>query len=228
MPAAPRRASPTPRKNYLTRARSAFSRWAPDGRQRSGRDCQRRCQLVPRHDLRAHWRIGSVRVDDDDEVETVGRVKSGSRRFPPGDRHTAGDALQRPSRRGVSENRAKNWCAPAVAGSAAARLRRGHGFTPPATRRCRACFVSIRSPGRKWFAYRSGRPGVARFSAAGRKPLQHLAQNIAPTNREVLSAALDLFARRLDELREKLASRELEADFDAANELYKLLRSFPP
>jgi hypothetical protein len=40
----------------------------------------------------------------------------------------------------------------------------------------------------------------------------------------MLSAALDLFARRLDELRDKLGSRELEADFDAANELYKLLR----
>ncbi|MDP9338283.1 MAG: prephenate dehydrogenase [Acidobacteriota bacterium] len=51
-------------------------------------------------------------------------------------------------------------------------------------------------------------------------------RDIVLTNREVLSASLDLFARRLDELREKLASRELEADFDAANELYKLLRSF--
>jgi prephenate dehydrogenase len=50
-------------------------------------------------------------------------------------------------------------------------------------------------------------------------------RDIVLTNREVLSASLDLFARRLDELREKLASRELEADFDAANELYKLLRS---
>jgi prephenate dehydrogenase len=50
-------------------------------------------------------------------------------------------------------------------------------------------------------------------------------RDIVLTNREVLSAALDLFARRLDDLRERLASRELEADFDAANELYKLLRS---
>jgi prephenate dehydrogenase len=49
--------------------------------------------------------------------------------------------------------------------------------------------------------------------------------DIVLTNQEVLSAALDLLARRLDDLREKLASRELEADFDAANELYKLLRS---
>jgi prephenate dehydrogenase len=50
-------------------------------------------------------------------------------------------------------------------------------------------------------------------------------RDIVLTNQEVLSAALDLFARRLDDLREKIASRELEADFDAANELYKLLRS---
>ena len=50
-------------------------------------------------------------------------------------------------------------------------------------------------------------------------------RDIVLTNQDVLSASLDLFARRLDDLREKLASRELEADFDAANELYKLLRS---
>ena len=50
-------------------------------------------------------------------------------------------------------------------------------------------------------------------------------RDIVLTNKEMLSASLDLFARRLDELREKLGSRELEADFDAANELYKLLRS---
>jgi prephenate dehydrogenase len=50
-------------------------------------------------------------------------------------------------------------------------------------------------------------------------------RDIVLTNREVLSAALDLFARRLDDLRERLNSRELEADFDAANELYKLLRA---
>jgi prephenate dehydrogenase len=49
-------------------------------------------------------------------------------------------------------------------------------------------------------------------------------RDIVLTNREVLSAALDLLARRLDDLRERLSSRELEADFDAANELYKLLR----
>jgi prephenate dehydrogenase len=49
-------------------------------------------------------------------------------------------------------------------------------------------------------------------------------RDIVLTNKEVISAALDLFARRLDDLRERLASRDLEADFDAANELYKLLR----
>ncbi len=50
-------------------------------------------------------------------------------------------------------------------------------------------------------------------------------RDIVLTNHDVLSAALDLLARRLDDLRERLASRELEADFDAANELYRLLRS---
>jgi len=50
-------------------------------------------------------------------------------------------------------------------------------------------------------------------------------RDIVLTNQEVLSAALDLLARRLDDLRERLASRELESDFDAANELYRLLRS---
>lgn len=49
-------------------------------------------------------------------------------------------------------------------------------------------------------------------------------RDIVLTNKEMLSAALDNFARRIDEIREKLASRELEADFDSANELYKLLR----
>jgi prephenate dehydrogenase len=51
-------------------------------------------------------------------------------------------------------------------------------------------------------------------------------RDIVLTNQEYLSAALDLFSRRLEDLREKLASRELEADFDASNELYKLLRTF--
>ena len=50
-------------------------------------------------------------------------------------------------------------------------------------------------------------------------------RDIVLTNRDFLAAALDLLARRLDELREHLTSRELEADFDAANELYKLLRT---
>ncbi|HVO56191.1 MAG TPA: prephenate dehydrogenase [Dongiaceae bacterium] len=49
-------------------------------------------------------------------------------------------------------------------------------------------------------------------------------RDIVLTNRELLSASLDLFARRLDDLRDRLSSRDLEADFDAANELYKLLR----
>jgi prephenate dehydrogenase len=50
-------------------------------------------------------------------------------------------------------------------------------------------------------------------------------RDIVLTNREVLSASLDLLAQRIDDLRQRLTSRELEADFDSANELYKLLRS---
>jgi prephenate dehydrogenase len=50
-------------------------------------------------------------------------------------------------------------------------------------------------------------------------------RDIVLTNREVLSAALDLLARRIDDLKERLGSRDLEADFEAANELYKLLRN---
>ncbi len=50
-------------------------------------------------------------------------------------------------------------------------------------------------------------------------------RDIALTNRDQIAGALDLLARRLDDLREHLASRELEAEFDAAKELYKLLRS---
>jgi prephenate dehydrogenase len=50
-------------------------------------------------------------------------------------------------------------------------------------------------------------------------------RDIVLTNRDILSASLDLFARRLDELRERLGSRDLEADFEAANELYRLLRA---
>jgi prephenate dehydrogenase len=49
-------------------------------------------------------------------------------------------------------------------------------------------------------------------------------RDIVLTNREMISAALDLFARRLDDLRDRLGTRELESDFEAANELYRLLR----
>jgi prephenate dehydrogenase len=49
-------------------------------------------------------------------------------------------------------------------------------------------------------------------------------RDIILTNKEMIAEALEQFARRLDDLRDRLGSRELEADFDAANELYKLLR----
>jgi len=50
-------------------------------------------------------------------------------------------------------------------------------------------------------------------------------RDVLLTNREFLAPVLELFSRHLDELREKLASRDLEAGFDAANELYNLLRN---
>ena len=49
-------------------------------------------------------------------------------------------------------------------------------------------------------------------------------RDILLTNRDFLSAALMVLARHIEDLRDKLSTRELEADFDAANELYKLLR----
>jgi len=50
-------------------------------------------------------------------------------------------------------------------------------------------------------------------------------RDIVLTNREGPLRRPRSLRRRLDDLRERLNSRELEADFDAANELYKLLRS---
>ena len=49
-------------------------------------------------------------------------------------------------------------------------------------------------------------------------------RDIALTNRENIGRALDRVAMAIEDLRVRLASRELEEQFDAANELYKLLR----
>lgn len=49
-------------------------------------------------------------------------------------------------------------------------------------------------------------------------------RDICLANRENIAAALDRMALALDHLRAHLASRELEHDFDAANEVYKILR----
>jgi prephenate dehydrogenase len=49
-------------------------------------------------------------------------------------------------------------------------------------------------------------------------------RDICLANRENIAAALDRLALALDHLRTHLASRELEHDFDAANEVYKILR----
>lgn len=49
-------------------------------------------------------------------------------------------------------------------------------------------------------------------------------RDICLANRENISAAIDRLAQALDQLRTQLASRELEAEFDSANEVYKILR----
>jgi prephenate dehydrogenase len=48
-------------------------------------------------------------------------------------------------------------------------------------------------------------------------------RDICLANRENIAVALDRLALALDHLRTHLASRELEHDFDAANEVYKIL-----
>lgn len=49
-------------------------------------------------------------------------------------------------------------------------------------------------------------------------------RDICLANRQNISAAIERLAQQLDHLRAQLASRELEAEFDAANEVYKILR----
>ena len=49
-------------------------------------------------------------------------------------------------------------------------------------------------------------------------------RDIFLTNRENVSRALDRLAQAVDHLRAQLASKELEKEFQTANELYKLLR----
>jgi len=49
-------------------------------------------------------------------------------------------------------------------------------------------------------------------------------RDICLANRENISAALDRLSQALDQLRTQLSSRELEAEFETANEVYKILR----
>lgn len=49
-------------------------------------------------------------------------------------------------------------------------------------------------------------------------------RDIALTNTENISRALDRFARAIEDLQRRLTSRDLAAEFDTANELYKILR----
>lgn len=49
-------------------------------------------------------------------------------------------------------------------------------------------------------------------------------RDICLANRENIAAAMDQMAQALDHLRARLASRELQEEFDRANEIYKILR----
>ncbi len=49
-------------------------------------------------------------------------------------------------------------------------------------------------------------------------------RDVALTNTENISRGLDRLSRAVEDLRSRLTSRELESDFDIANELYKTLR----
>ena len=50
-------------------------------------------------------------------------------------------------------------------------------------------------------------------------------RDIAFTNTDNISRALDRLSRAIEDLQRRLTSRELEAEFDTANELYKILRN---
>jgi prephenate dehydrogenase len=52
-------------------------------------------------------------------------------------------------------------------------------------------------------------------------------RDIFLTNTENVSRALDRLAQAIDHLKTRLASKELQAEFHAANELYGLLRKQP-
>jgi prephenate dehydrogenase len=52
-------------------------------------------------------------------------------------------------------------------------------------------------------------------------------RDILLTNRNNVSRALDRLAQAVDHLRSHLASKDLEQEFQSANELYKLLRKLP-
>ncbi len=52
-------------------------------------------------------------------------------------------------------------------------------------------------------------------------------RDILLTNKDNVSRALDRLAQAVDHLRNRLASKELEQEFQSANELYKLLRKLP-
>jgi prephenate dehydrogenase len=51
-------------------------------------------------------------------------------------------------------------------------------------------------------------------------------RDVCLTNTDNIARALDRLAQAVDHVRTRLASRELQDEFAAANELYKMLRAF--
>ncbi len=165
----------------------------------------------------------TVSVDDDDEVETVGRVNPGTR--SPGDRHTAQMLCSEPRVAAFLKIVQKIGARPLWLGAQQHDYAVGMASHLPQLAAVALASFLYDHLDENGLPIALAGPGLRDSLRLAGSPYSTW-RDIVLTNREVLSAALDLFARRLDELREKLASRELEADFDAANELYKLLRSF--
>ena len=162
-------------------------------------------------------------VDDDDDAETVGRVDPGTRL--PGDRHTAEMLSSEPRVAAFLKIVQKIGARPLWLGAQQHDYAVGMASHLPQLAAVALASFLYDHLDENGLPITLAGPGLRDSLRLAGSPYSTW-RDIVLTNREVLSAALDLFARRLDELREKLATRELEGDFDAANELYKLLRSF--
>jgi prephenate dehydrogenase len=162
-------------------------------------------------------------IDDDNEAETVGRVSPGTRSL--GDRHTAEMLCSEPRVAAFLKIVKKIGARPLWLGAQQHDYAVGMASHLPQLAAVALASFLYDHLDENGLPIALAGPGLRDSLRLAGSPYSTW-RDIVLTNREVLSAALDLFARRLDELREKLATRELEGDFDAANELYKLLRSF--